>query len=122
MHWERPQLSGRRGGPDDASAQRWPISHYEIPITVLPRHLENLWGEWLVYLSLNTAVSFITNTNWQNCGGQSTLCRWPGPSASVERASLVGRPSEPRRRGWLVRFWTQRGFIQEYRAFGPLVQ
>jgi potassium-transporting ATPase potassium-binding subunit len=25
------------------------------------------------YLSLNTAVSFITNTNWQNYGGESTL-------------------------------------------------
>ena len=25
-------------------------------------------------LSFNTAVSFVTNTNWQNYGGESTLC------------------------------------------------
>ena len=25
------------------------------------------------YLSFNTAISFITNTNWQNYGGESTL-------------------------------------------------
>src|SRR3954453_10941268 len=24
-------------------------------------------------LSFNTAISFITNTNWQNCGGESTI-------------------------------------------------
>ena len=33
-------------------------------------------------LAFNTAVSFVTNTNWQNYGGESTMslphARWPG--------------------------------------------
>ena len=33
-------------------------------------------------LAFNTAVSFTTNTNWQNYGGESTMsaiwCRWRG--------------------------------------------
>ena len=33
-------------------------------------------------LAFNTAVSFVTNTNWQSYGGESThvatWCRWPG--------------------------------------------
>ena len=32
-------------------------------------------------LAFNTAVSFVTNTNWQNYGGESTMShwtRWPG--------------------------------------------
>ena len=32
-------------------------------------------------LSFNTAVSFVTNTNWQTYGGETTMCylaRWPG--------------------------------------------
>ena len=42
-------------------------------------------------LSLNTAVSFITNTNWQNYGGESTL------SYLTQMLGLTHRTFSPRR-------------------------
>lgn len=40
--------------------------------TILPFNPDNL-GEVSDHLSFNTAVSFITNTNWQSYGGETTL-------------------------------------------------
>ena len=39
------------------------------------------WRAVAPELSFNTAVSFVTNTNWQNYGGERRCpiwCRWPG--------------------------------------------
>ena len=43
------------------------LTQQALPLN--PRHLPNL--SW--HLALNTAVSFVTNTNWQSYGGESTL-------------------------------------------------
>ena len=37
------------------------------------RSTRRAWPRWRPDLAFNTAVSFMTNTNWQNYGGESTL-------------------------------------------------
>src|SRR5580692_1965509 len=46
---------------------------FELLQDKLPLHLHNPATPMTPALAWNTAVSFITNTNWQNCSGESTL-------------------------------------------------
>ena len=45
-------------------------------------------------LAFNTAVSFVTNTNWQNYGGESThelpRRRWPGSPSTTSLSAATG--------------------------------
>jgi len=81
----------------------------------LPLHLHDPATKMTPALAWNTAVSFVTNTNWQNYSGESTMghlvqmagltvqnsCppRWVWPSRSRSSAGLPPRSNE------LGNFW-----------------
>lgn len=86
-HWRLERLAYRLGGIDPDADQRWPVYVRSLlafsVVSVLgvyglirlqpylPLSLGN--SSPAPELSWNTAVSFVTNTNWQNYGAESTL-------------------------------------------------
>jgi len=86
-HWRAERLVYRLGGIDPDADQRWPVylrsvlAFSAVSVLVvfglarLQSHLPLSLGTAAVApeLAWNTAVSFVTNTNWQNYGGESTL-------------------------------------------------
>jgi K+-transporting ATPase ATPase A chain len=86
-HWRAETVVYRLGGIDPNADQRWPVYLRSVlafsavsVLTVfglerLQNHLPGSLGNTAVApaLAWNTAVSFVTNTNWQNYGGESTM-------------------------------------------------
>jgi len=50
-------------------------------------------------LSFNTAISFITNTNWQNYGGESTLS-YLVQMLGLTHQNFLSAANRHRARGW----------------------
>jgi K+-transporting ATPase ATPase A chain len=86
-HWRVERVFYRLGGIDPDSDQRWPVYLRSVlafsavsvlavyTLARLQPHLPLSLGNVAVPAALawNTAASFVTNTNWQNYGGESTL-------------------------------------------------
>jgi K+-transporting ATPase ATPase A chain len=86
-HWRVERLVYRLGGVDAGSEQRWTVYLRSLLVFSLVavlglyallrlQHLLPLGDGTRAVPSLlawNTAISFVTNTNWQNYGGESTL-------------------------------------------------
>ncbi|HET8991372.1 MAG TPA: potassium-transporting ATPase subunit KdpA [Acidimicrobiales bacterium] len=76
-----------------------------------PQHL----GDLTSALSFNTAVSFVTNTNWQNYGGETTLSyfsqitlmvqQFVTPAVGIAAAIVVVRGFARRRASTVGNFW-----------------
>jgi K+-transporting ATPase ATPase A chain len=86
-HWRVERMVYRLGGIDPDADQRWPVYVRSVlafsavsvlavyALERLQTHLPWSLGNPAVPAALawNTAVSFVTNTNWQNYGGESTM-------------------------------------------------
>jgi len=86
-HWRVERLAYRLGGIDPDADQRWPVYVRSVlafsavsvlalyALQRLQPHLPLSLGNVAVPAALawNTATSFVTNTNWQNYGGESTM-------------------------------------------------
>ena len=86
-HWRAERLIYRLGGIDPDADQRWPVYLRSVlafsavsvlavyALERLQPHLPLSLGNAAVApaLAWNTAASFVTNTNWQNYGGESTM-------------------------------------------------
>ncbi len=86
-HWRVEKLLYRAGGVDPDADQRWPVYLRSLLafslvsmlllylIERVQPHLPLSIGMAAVppALAWNTAASFLTNTNWQNYGGESTM-------------------------------------------------
>jgi len=86
-HWRVERLAYRLGGIDPDADQRWPVYVRSVlafsavsvlalyALQRLQPHLPLSLGNAAVPAALawNTAASFVTNTNWQNYGGESTM-------------------------------------------------
>lgn len=86
-HWRLERLVYRLGGIDPQADQRWPVYARSLlafsAVSVLALYgLIRVQARLPLALGLtgpdpalawNTAVSFVTNTNWQNYSGESTL-------------------------------------------------
>jgi len=86
-HWRVERVMYRVGGIDPDADQRWPVyvrsvlAFSAVSVLVLfalqrlQPHLPWSLGNAAVPAALawNTATSFVTNTNWQNYGGESTM-------------------------------------------------
>ena len=77
------------------------------------------------YLSFNTAVSFITNTNWQNYGGESTLSYLVQMLGLTHSELPLGRDRHRARRGADPRLCPRVGqdhrqFLGRYHPLHPL--
>jgi len=86
-HWRVERVLYRVGGVDPDADQRWPVyvrsvlAFSAVSVLVLyalqrlQPHLPLSLGNVAVPAALawNTAASFVTNTNWQNYGGESTM-------------------------------------------------
>ena len=123
----RRASSGGRRTPTRCSAS---ASSRSSPSTCFQRFQEWLplnptdVGNVIPHLSFNTAVSFMTNTNWQSYGGESTMSHLtqmigldgaelrvggrrhghrrradprPGPAPRLDDRELLGRPDPHRR-------------------------
>lgn len=87
QHWRAEKALYRVGGIDPDADQRWPVYLRSVlafsTVSVLVVYaLERLQSRLPLSLgnqpvapelAWNTAVSFVTNTNWQNYGGESTM-------------------------------------------------
>ncbi|MDR3659584.1 MAG: potassium-transporting ATPase subunit KdpA [Mycobacterium sp.] len=86
-HWRAEKLVYRIAGVDPTREQRWlfylaSVLAFSVvsmlalfALLVLQTHLPAPWGApgMTPLLALNTAVSFVTNTSWQNYAGESAL-------------------------------------------------
>ena len=86
-HWRAEKLVYRAVGVDADSEQRWPVYLRSVlafsAVGVLLLYLLQRVQQWLPLdngmaavepgSAWNTAVSFVTNTNWQGYSGESTL-------------------------------------------------
>jgi K+-transporting ATPase KdpA subunit len=86
-HWRVERFIYRMAGVDPDREQRW--SWYLVSVLafsvvsvlgllallIFQTHLPQPWGHkgMTLFLAVNTAVSFATNTSWQNYAGESTL-------------------------------------------------
>ncbi|MGY1754802.1 potassium-transporting ATPase subunit KdpA [Blastococcus sp. SYSU D01042] len=86
-HWRVERAAYRAVGVDAATEQRWPVYLRSVlafsAVSVLLLHALQRAQQWLPWSNdlravepgsaWNTAVSFVTNTNWQGYSGESTL-------------------------------------------------
>ncbi len=86
-HWRVERLVYRAGGIDPDADQRWPVYlrgllAFSLVSMLLLYLLERVQSHLPLSLGFsnvpaplawNTAASFLTNTNWQNYGGESTM-------------------------------------------------
>jgi potassium-transporting ATPase potassium-binding subunit len=86
-HWRVEQLTYRAVGVDAATEQRWPVYLRSVlafsAVSVLLLYGLQRVQHWLPWSNdmppvepgsaWNTAVSFVTNTNWQGYAGESTM-------------------------------------------------
>ena len=98
-HWRVEQAVYRLIGAQPDNRQRWSRYGFSLlafsAVSVLFLHglllaqtrLPEPWGHKGITpaLAFNTAISFVTNTSWQNYPGESTLGQWDWPPASVCR-------------------------------------
>ncbi|HEY7003574.1 MAG TPA: potassium-transporting ATPase subunit KdpA [Gaiellaceae bacterium] len=76
-------LGGKVGGEQDWKSYGWAVLVFSIVFTVVVYGIERLQGHLFLnpdglpgvpaHISLNTAASFVTNTNWQYYGGEYTM-------------------------------------------------
>jgi potassium-transporting ATPase potassium-binding subunit len=86
-HWRVERFVYRMAGVDPDRDQRWSFYLLSVlafsvvsvlgllALLIFQAHLPQPWGHqgMTALLALNTAVSFVTNTSWQNYAGESTL-------------------------------------------------